>query len=98
MPSEERKGLTLDAISPRSELFRSALAVTANQVRGMLAGSGDAENDQAAALGLFAQGKVDVDRFASFAPRAVRLEAAVEAPVRAAQQVLNSLLGAGDDL
>lgn len=98
MPSEERKGLALDAIGTRNELFRSALAVTADQVRGMLAGSGDAEDDQAAALGFFAQGKVDVGRFAAFAPRAARLEVAVEAPVRAAQQVLASLLGAGDDL
>ena len=41
---------------------------------------------------------MDMDRFASFAPKAPRIEADAEAPVRAAQEVLKSLLDEGDDL
>ncbi len=98
MASEQRKACALDAVRPRIELFHSALAVTANQVRGLLAGSGNAEDDQSVALGLFAQGKVDIERFAAFAPKAAAVDGAVEAPIRAAHQVLVSLLEAGDDL
>jgi len=98
MPSDERKGIALDAVRPRIEQFHSALTVTIDQVRGLLAGSGNAEDDQSVALGFFAKGKVNIERFASFAPRAARIDAAAEAPMRAAQKVLKSLLAQGDDL
>ena len=98
MPSDERKGIALDAIRPRIEQFHSALTVTADQVRGLLAGSGNAEDDQSEALGFFAKGKVNIERFASFTPRAARIDAAAEAPIRAAQEVLKSLLAQGDEL
>lgn len=98
MPSEERRAIALEAIRPRIEMFQSALTVTINQVRGLLAGSGNTADDQSAALGKFAQGKMDLDRFASFAPKAARIDSAAEAPVRAAQDVLKSLLARGDDL
>jgi len=98
MPSEERRAIALQAIRPRIEMFHSALTVTINQVRGLLAGSGNTTDDKSATLGKFAQGKMDMDRFASFAPKTARIDADVEAPVRAAQAVLKSLLAQGDDL
>ncbi len=98
MPSDERREMALDAIRSRAELFRSAVAVAADQVRGLLAGTTNAADDQSVALGFFAQGKVNIERFASFAPRAARIDAAAEAPIRAAGEVLTSLLAEGDEL
>ena len=98
MPSDERKQIALDAIRPRIEQFHSALAVTADQVRGLLAGSNNTEDDQSEALGFFAKGKVNIERFASFTPGAARIDAAADVPIRAAQKVLKSLLAQGDEL
>ena len=98
MPSEERKASALDAARSRIEQFHSALIVTSDQVRGLLAGSGNTQDDQNESLGTFAKGKMNMERFASFAPKAPRIEADAEAPVRAAQQALKSLLAEGDDL
>jgi hypothetical protein len=98
MVSDERRQISLDAVRSRAELFRSAIAATADQVRGLLAGTGDVSEDQSVALGAFAKGRVNFDRFASFAPKARRIDAEAEAPIRAAQEVLKSLLAQGDDL
>ncbi len=98
MPSDERKGIALNAIRSRVEMFHSAVATASGQVRGLLAGSGNTADDQSVALGFFAKGKVNIDRFASFAPKAARIDAAAEAPIRTAQEVLTSLLAEGDDL
>ena len=98
MPSDDRKAIALDAIRSRIEQFHSAVAVTADQVRGLLAGSGNTEGDQSVALGSFAKGKVNVERFAAFTPKASRIDAEAEAPIRAAQEVLKSLLAQGDEL
>lgn len=98
MPSEERSALALQAIRPRIDMFHAALTITINQVRGLLAGTGTNANDQSASLGKFAQGKMDLDRFATFTPKAPNIAPDVEAPVRAAEKVLKSLLDEGDDL
>ena len=98
MASDERKQIALDAVRSRAELFHSAVAATADQVRGLLAGTGDVSDDQSVALGSFAKGRVDFNRFASFTPKARRIEAEAETPIRAAQEVLKTLLAQGDDL
>ena len=98
MPFEERRAIALESVRPRIEQFHSALAITAEQVRGLLAGSNDTETDQNESLGHFAKGKMDMDRFESFTQKAPRMEADAEAPIRAAQEVLKSLLAEGDDL
>lgn len=98
MPSEDRKAIALEAVRPRIEQFHAALTITAEQVRGMLAASNNTEADQNESLGFFAKGKVNMERFASFAPKAPRIESDAEAPIRAAQEVLKSLLAEGDDL
>jgi len=98
MPSEERTAIALEAVRPRIEQFHSALTVTAEQVRGLLAGSANTEADQNESLGAFAKGKLNMERFAAFAPKAPRIDDEAEAPVKAAQEVLKSLLAEGNDL
>ena len=98
MPSEERKGVALAAIRPCIDRFNSAVAKTSEAIRALLAGTGSAPDDQTAALGFFARGHVDVDRFAMFTPKSARIAEAAEAPTRAAQAVLDDLLARGDEL
>jgi hypothetical protein len=98
MPSEENRGVALDAIRPQIKRFQAAVAKTSEEVRGLLAGTGDSADDQTAALGFFARGRVDVDRFSAFTPHAARIAEVAEAPTRAAQEKLESLLSAGDEL
>ena len=50
MPSEERKALALEAVRSRIEQFHSALTVTANQVRGLLASSDNTEANRRPSL------------------------------------------------
>jgi len=98
MQFEEQKAVALEAVRSRLDQFHAALTVTSEQVRGFLSGSTDTEADRSEALGHFAKGKVDMDRFNSFAPKARHIDTSAEAPVRAAQEVLKSLLAQGDDL
>ncbi len=98
MPSDDQKRIALEAIQPRIEMFHSALSVTTNQVRGLLAGTVNTADDQSAALGQFARGKVDMDRFASFTPKPSQVSKEAQAPILAAQEVLTSLLAEGDEL
>ncbi len=68
MPSEERIESALQALSTTIERHRSAVATTAEEVRGFLSGRGeDKPRDVtvAAELGAFAAGRIDVDRFAN---------------------------------
>ncbi len=98
MQFEEQKACALEAVRSRIDQFHAALTVTSGQVSGMLAGSTDTKADQSEALGHFAKGKMDMDRFNTFAPKARVIDAGSEAPIRAAQEVLKSLLAQGDDL
>lgn len=98
MQFEEQKAVALQAVRSRIDQFHAALTVTSEQVRGLLSGSADTEEDQSEALGHFAKGKVDMERFNSYAPKARHIDETAEAPVRAAQEVLKSLLAQGDDL
>lgn len=98
MPSEEAKGIALEAIRPGIERFRAAVARTAEQVRGLMSGSAGAEDDPSAALGFFARGRVDFERFSAFTPKPAQLDETAEGPTRAAQEVLEGLLSVGDEL
>jgi len=98
MPSEETRACAEKSIASRVQAFRSGLAATAEQVRGLLAASGEEGGDESVALGSFAAGKIDVDRFANFAkPSAPSLSVEAIAPVKAALDVLQKLL-ADEDL
>jgi hypothetical protein len=98
MPSEERTAAALEAIRPRKERFLSAIATTSEEIRGLLSGSGVSSEDQTVALGKFAHGHVDVERFSAFTRPVARIDTAAESPVRAAQRALNDLLHIGDRL
>ncbi len=98
MQFEEQKAVALEAVRSRLDQFHAALTVTSEQVRGFLSGSTDTEADRSEALGHFAKGKVNMDRFNSFAPKARHIDTSAEAPVQAAQEVLKSLLAQGDEL
>lgn len=98
MPSEARKANALEAVRPRIEQFHAALTVTTNQVRGLLGGAGSTEEDKSEALGYFAKGKMNMERFNTFTQKGPSIEDSFEAPVRAAEEVLKSLLAQGDDL
>jgi hypothetical protein len=98
MPSEDRRALALEAVRSRIEQFHSALTITANQVRGFLTSSDNTEADKAEALGQFAKGKLNMERFNSFTQNTPTIDSSAEAPVRAAEEVLKSLLDQGDEL
>jgi hypothetical protein len=98
MPFDDRTAIALDAIRPRIELFHSAVAATTEQIRSLLDGTGVTEEDQTVALGNFASGHVDVDRFSAFTRQAAKVDQTAELPIRTAQKVLNDLLKKGDKL
>jgi hypothetical protein len=98
MPFEERTAIALEAIRPRKERFLSAIATTSEEIRGLLAGTGTSSEDQTIALGNFAHGHVNVERFSAFTKSSVRVDSAAERPIRAAQRALNDLLHIGDHL
>lgn len=98
MPFKEKTAIALKAIRPRKERFLSAIAATTEEVRGLLAGTGESAEDQSIALGKFAQGHVDVERFSTFTRTAARLDTQAQEPVRAAQRALNDLLQIEDHL
>ena len=98
MPSEERNKIALESIRPRLEMFHSAIAVTTEEIRGLLSGTGETSEDQSIALGHFAKGHVDVERFSAFSKQSSRVDNDAEKPIRAAQVVLNKLLHEGDEL
>ena len=60
MPSEERNRCALDAVRSRMTCFIPPWLLTSDQVRGLLAGTGNVAEDQSVALGNFAQGRVNV--------------------------------------
>ena len=98
MPSEDRTTIALEAIRPRLEGFQSAVSITTEEIRGLLAETGESGDDHSVALGNFASGHVDVERFSAFTRQASRVDAEAEAPIHAAQDVLRKLLQEGDDL
>jgi hypothetical protein len=98
MQFEEQTACALKAVRPRTDQFRAALTVTYDQVRGMLAGTVDTEADRSEALGFFAKGKLNMERFNSFAPKPKQITPDAETPVRAAQEILKNLLAEGDKL
>lgn len=102
MPSDERTRDALAAVATARDDFRSALVGTADQLRGLLlaqAGDADTELDRAAAeLGTFAEGRIDVERFASLVASDEVLDEASRGHLERAVETLESLAAAGDDV
>ncbi len=102
MPSDERIIQALEALGDAKELFSSSVALSAEEVRGIL------ERDQGAnekpqvrlghELGPFAAGKIDLERLASFVGTNQKLEGEKRAQVEKAYDVLKRLKQAGDEI
>jgi hypothetical protein len=102
MPFNELKRRALEALAPRREAYRSAVATAVDEVRVLLDSHRPGRNGKgeriAAELGQFAAGRIDVERFASvFADREALTPDAVTA-IEAALETLTELLAEGDGL
>lgn len=100
MPSEDRLNTVLQYVAPERDAFRSALAATLEQVRGiMAAGHNDEAHDRASAeLGTFGAGRIRMDRFPEVATRDGKLKKSVLNSIRHAQQLLTATTSIGDQL
>jgi hypothetical protein len=102
MPSDERIIKALEALGDAKETFVSSVAMSAEEVRGIL------ERDQGAKekpqvklaheLGPFAAGRIDLERLAPFVEANQKLEPETRDRIKKAYQVLLDLKKAGDDL
>ena len=102
MPSDERIAQALEALSDARETFVSALAMSAEEVRGILERErGVTENPQvrlAHELGPFAAGRIDLERLAPFVGANEKMEPEKRDEVEAAYETLLSLKKEGDAL
>ncbi len=96
-----RTRAALDSLAGRIEAFRSAVAVTADQLRGYLAAGGQADAGEAsrAALGEFAAGRIDAARLSQFVAAAAPTQddGWVE-PVQRALEALEQVEAEGETL
>jgi hypothetical protein len=102
MPSDERIIKALEALGDAKESFVSSVAMSAEEVRGILdrdQGADEKPQEKLAhELGPFAAGKIDLDRLAPFVEGNRKLEPDKRDRIEAAYQVLLDLKKAGDDL
>jgi hypothetical protein len=100
MPSEDRLTTALQYVSAERDAFRSALAATLEQVRGIMAAShnGDAPDRQRAELGAFAAGRIRMELFPELPAREARPKKSVLGTIRHAQQLLTATAAIGDGL
>jgi hypothetical protein len=99
MPSEPQDKDLHAALAVPLETFRSALASALDQVRGTLEQqrAGPGGNDTASvALGRFAAGRIDTDRFTSLLARSEALDAPALARIERAHAVLHEIDAAGE--
>jgi hypothetical protein len=102
MPSDERIDEALDALSGQTQAFRSALAVTIDQLS-VFANTHGAEKEQRAdliamELGPFAADLVDASEFSQYAGDATESTTQTLKTVDQAQATLNELADKGDEL
>jgi hypothetical protein len=101
MPSEERVIQALKALSDAKEHFVSSVAMSAEEVRGILERErGANENPQvklAHELGPFAAGRIDLERLAPFVGANEKLGEDKRGEIEAAYKALLALKKAGDD-
>lgn len=102
MPSDDRITQALDALAPSREGFVSSVAMSAEEVRGILEREqGVDENPQvklAHELGPFAAGRIDLDRLAPFISANSKLHPDRRAQIQKAYETLTGLKKAGNDL
>jgi len=101
MPSDERIAQALAALSDAKESFSSSVAMSAEEVRGILEREqGANENPQvrlAHELGPFAAGRIDLERLAPFVGANEKMAEDKRAEVQAAYDALRNLKNAGDE-
>lgn len=100
MPSEDTLVTALDYVAPERDAFRSALAATLEQVRGIMAAghNGEPQDRAGAELGAFAAGRIRIEAFPEHALRDMRPKKSVLASIRHAQQLLTATTSIGDQL
>jgi hypothetical protein len=102
MPSNDRITQALKALARSREAFLSSVAMSAEEVRGILErealGEQDPREKLAQELGPFAAGRIDVDRLVSFAPGKASLDRDKRNRIQAAYDTLVELRKAGDEV
>ena len=102
MPSDDRITQALEALAGAKEGFSSSVAMSAEEVRGILEREqGVDENPEvklAHELGPFAAGRIDLDRLASFVSANSKLDQEKRDQIQKAFEVLMGLKKAGDEL
>ena len=101
MPSDDRAQDALAALGRRAEVFRSAISLTRDQLRGFLEARATTAGEApraAAALGAFAAGRIDSDRFSRLLASKKAAGSDWAATVERALKVLDELEGRGEDL
>ncbi|MDO8502544.1 MAG: hypothetical protein Q7S20_11945 [Gemmatimonadaceae bacterium] len=96
MQSDERVVAALSAVRPQIALFRFAVSGTLERARATLA-SESGPSQTRVALGDFAGGRIDPDRFAMVSAGSAPLDVIGRAVVERAAEALESLLRAGDE-
>jgi hypothetical protein len=102
MPSDERITQALQALTSSREGFTSSVAISAEEVRGILEREqGVDENPQlklAHELGPFAAGRIDLDRLAPMVSANSKLDQEKRGQIQRALETLTALKKAGEDL
>jgi hypothetical protein len=103
MPSNDRITQALKVLARSREAYFSSVAMSAEEVRGILeresvAADKDPKEKLAQELGPFAAGRIDMDRLVSFAPGKATLDPAKRDRIHQAYDTLVELRKAGDDL
>jgi hypothetical protein len=101
MPFDQDFDAALQAVAAERSLFRSALAATLEQVRGMMAAGNNGDHAQerlVAELGAFALGRIQADRFSEIARPDIHYKKSLLSSIRHAQQILTATLALGDQL
>jgi len=96
MPSDKRLAASLSALGPQLDVFRFAVASTLERAKTILtADSGP--NHAGAALGDFASGRIDPDRFAMISAGSAPLDSVGRTVVERAIELLEPILSGGND-
>lgn len=102
MPSDDRITQALKALAGSREHFLSSVAMSTEEVRGILEREGDAGQDPkeklAHEMGPFAAGLIDFERLAPFASGKAKLDPARRDRIKEAFETLTELRKAGDEI
>jgi hypothetical protein len=104
MPSnkDERVEMALRALASPTKAFQSALSATVEQVKGIMASqqspNGNQEAQQMAALGVFASGRIDTERFSALFNQTQTLDSTTVETIGRALDALTELASRKQDL